>query len=108
MWALRGGGVLFPAGSVFALERAVEELNRPPKLESPRWGIVTPLVGVALECFSFRTALHGVAEERGGGSLWRFIVDTKSPDLAVVRAAHPGHSDFGPADALPTRRVVRK
>jgi cation diffusion facilitator family transporter len=83
-WAFVVAVILFTVGSVFAIVEAIEKLLHPHELESAGWAIATLLVAIVLESFSFRTALKEVAHEREGRSLWRFIVETKSPDLPVV------------------------
>ena len=83
-WAFVVAVILFTVGAVFAIVEAVEKLITPHKLESPAWAIGTLVLAIALESWSFRTALKEVRHEHPTGSLWRFVIDTKSPDLPVV------------------------
>jgi cation diffusion facilitator family transporter len=83
-WGFVVAVILFSMGAVFAIVEAVDKLIKPHELESPAWAIGTLLIAMALEGWSFRTALKEVRREQPEGSLWRFIIDTKSPDLPVV------------------------
>ena len=83
-WAFVVAVILFTLGALFAITEGIDKLIHPHEIESPAWAIGTLLAAVVMESLSFRTALHEVAEERKGRSLWRFVIDTKSPDLPVV------------------------
>jgi cation diffusion facilitator family transporter len=83
-WSFVVAVILFALGSVFAIVEGIEKLLKPHELESPAWAIGTLLFAMVLEAWSFRTALQEVEHERGSGSLWRFVIDTKLPDLPVV------------------------
>jgi cation diffusion facilitator family transporter len=89
-WAFVVAVILFTLGALFALLEGIEKLTKPHKVDSPTWAIVTLLVAVVLESLSFRTALREVGEERAGRSLWRFVIETKSPDLPVVLVEDTG------------------
>jgi cation diffusion facilitator family transporter len=77
--------VLFSLGGLFAVYEGVDKLRHPHELESAPVAITILLVAVALESWSFRTA---VGESRGlrlpGQSWFTFIRETKNPELPVV------------------------
>src|SRR5205814_10374699 len=83
-WSFVVAVILFTVGSMFALFEGVEKLRHPHELESVGWAIGTLLFAVVLESFSLRTAFQEVGDARGSSSLWRFVVETKHPDLPVV------------------------
>src|SRR5436190_9666636 len=83
-WSFVVAVILFTVGSMFALFEGVEKLRKPHELQSVGWAIGTLLLAVVLESFSLRTAFQEVGESRGSSSLWRFVVETKHPDLPVV------------------------
>src|SRR5690349_2499836 len=76
--------LLFTLGSVFALYEGVEKLAHPGELTSPIVAIIILLVAVALEGFSFRTAIHESRELKGRLSWWQFIRQATTPELPVV------------------------
>ena len=77
--------LLFSLGGLFALYEAWHKFQRPEPIESWRWvPIVVLLVSMALEGFSFRTALVETNKARGSRSLFGFIRHSRSPELPVV------------------------
>src|SRR5690348_17035472 len=76
--------LLFTLGSVFALYEGIEKLAHPGELTSPIVAIIILLVAVALEGFSFRTAIHESRELKGRLTWWQFIRQSKAPELPVV------------------------
>jgi cation diffusion facilitator family transporter len=76
--------VLFLLGGVFAIYEGIEKLETPHELESLPVAIVILLVSICLEGFSLRTAIHEASEARDGMSWWRFIRQSKGPELPVV------------------------
>ena len=76
--------LLFSLGAVFALYEGVHKLHSPEELTSPVVAIGILLVAIVLEGFSFRTAVRESKPLKGAGSWWRFIRQSKSPELPVV------------------------
>ena len=84
-WAFVVALVLFSLGGAFAMFEGIEKIRHPHELESVTVAVVILLVAMAMEGFSFRTA---VKESRPGkeeaGSWWRFVRTAKVPELPVV------------------------
>jgi cation diffusion facilitator family transporter len=77
--------VLFSLGGLFAIYEGVEKLRHPHKLESPAVAVVILFVAMALESWSFRTAIHESQGLRAPKQSWAgFIRQTKNPELPVV------------------------
>lgn len=77
--------VLFSLGGLFAIFEGINKLRHPHELESPAVAIIVLLIAVGLESFSFRTAMQESRGLRSPGQSWfRFIRDTKNPELPVV------------------------
>jgi cation diffusion facilitator family transporter len=83
-WSFVVALILFSLGSLFAIYEGTQKLLHPHEIESPAWAVGILLVGVALEGFSFRTAMKVAEGRRRGRSWWGFIRGTKDPELAVV------------------------
>jgi cation diffusion facilitator family transporter len=77
--------VLFFVGGVFSVFEGVEKLLHPHEIESAGWAIGVLLGSMVMEGLSFRTALREADQVRPSGeSYWRFIRETKHPELPVV------------------------
>ena len=76
--------VLFTLGAVFALYEGYHKIAHRDPIESPVVAIVILVVAIALESYSFRTALVESRPLKGGGSWWRFIRMSRNPELPVV------------------------
>jgi cation diffusion facilitator family transporter len=76
--------VLFTLGSVFALYEGYHKISHPEDLSSPVVAIAILVVAIALESYSFRTAMVESRPLKGKGSWWRFIRNSRSPELPVV------------------------
>jgi len=76
--------VLFTLGSVFALYEGYHKISHPEELTSPIVAIVILVVAIALEGYSFRTAVKESRPLKGAGSWWRFIRNSRNPELPVV------------------------
>ncbi len=76
--------VIFSLGSVFAIYEGVEKLLHPHELESPIVAVVILLVAIALEGYSFTTAMRESRPLKGRASWWRFIRTSRNPELPVV------------------------
>ncbi|MGV9679742.1 cation diffusion facilitator family transporter [Nocardia sp. NPDC003482] len=76
--------VLFTLGAMFSLYEGIHKIQHPERLESPIVAIVILVIAVALEGFSFVTAMRESAPLRGNLSWWRFIRNSRNPELPVV------------------------
>ena len=55
-----------------------------PSLKSPMVAVVILVVAIGLEGYSFRTAIVESRPLKGSGSWWRFIRNSRNPELPVV------------------------
>jgi cation diffusion facilitator family transporter len=76
--------VLFSLGSVFALVEGYDKVTHRHSLSSPIVAVIILLVAVGLEGFSFRTAIVESRPLKGQGSWWRFLRNSRNPELPVV------------------------
>jgi cation diffusion facilitator family transporter len=76
--------VLFSLGSVFALVEGYEKIAHPHPLTSPTVAIVILVIAIALESYSFRTAVMESRPLKGVSSWWRFLRTSRNPELPVV------------------------
>jgi cation diffusion facilitator family transporter len=76
--------VLFTLGSVFALYEGYHKISHPEPLASPVVAIAILVVAIGLESYSFRTALVESRPLKGPGGWWRFIRNSRNPELPVV------------------------
>lgn len=77
--------VLFSVGGLFALYEAYHKWHDPHGIDEWQWvPVVVLLAAIGMESYSFRTAIVEANEVRGGKSWWRFIRESKSPELPVV------------------------
>ncbi|MGQ4601485.1 cation diffusion facilitator family transporter [Nocardia sp. R6R-6] len=76
--------VLFTLGSGYAIYEGIHKIQHPEQLSSPIVAIVILLIAIALETYSFRTAMRESAPLKGDASWWRFIRNSRSPELPVV------------------------
>ena len=83
-WAFVVALVLFSLGSVFAIHEGVDKLLHPHEVVSPAVAIWILAVAIALEAWSFRTAIVAARPARGSMNWWSFIRRSKSPELPVV------------------------
>lgn len=83
-WAFVVAIVLFALGGLFATYEGIDKLVHPHPITSPGWAIGTLLGAIALELWSFRTAIV-VAQPLRRGRPWHvFVRGSKDPDIAVV------------------------
>jgi cation diffusion facilitator family transporter len=83
-WAFVVALVLFSLGSVFAIHEGITKLRHPHEVVSPAIAIGVLVLAIALESWSFRTAIVAAQPLRGSKSWWSFIRRSKSPELPVV------------------------
>jgi cation diffusion facilitator family transporter len=76
--------LLFSLGSIFAIYEGVHKLEHPAPLTSPLVAVIILVVAIALEGFSFRTAIGESRALKGRSSWWQFIRQAKAPELPVV------------------------
>ncbi len=76
--------VLFTLGSVFALYEGYHKISHPEDLTSPMVAIAILLVAIGLEGYSFRTAVVESRPLKRSLSWWRFIRNSRNPELPVV------------------------
>ncbi|WP_410809665.1 cation diffusion facilitator family transporter [Micromonospora sp. 067-2] len=77
--------VLFSLGGLFALYEAYHKWHDPHGIDNWQWVPVVVLVAaIAMESFSFRTAIKESNHIRGNESWVRFIRRAKAPELPVV------------------------
>jgi cation diffusion facilitator family transporter len=76
--------LLFSLGSVFALYEGIHKLESHEPLTSPLVAVIILVVAIALEGFSFKTAIGESRELKGQSSWWQFIRQAKAPELPVV------------------------
>jgi cation diffusion facilitator family transporter len=83
-WAFIVALVLFSLGGAFAMFEGIEKIRHPHEIESAEVAIAILLIAIALETFSFRTAIVESNKVRGDASWWQFIRRSKNPELPVV------------------------
>jgi len=83
-WAFVVALVLFSLGSIFAIHEGVDKLRHPHQLVSPAVALGVLALAIALESWSFRTAIVAAQSTRGNQGWWAFIRRSKSPELPVV------------------------
>jgi cation diffusion facilitator family transporter len=77
--------VLFSVGGLFALYEAYHKWHEAEPITEWQWvPIVVLLASIVMESFSLRTAVQEANPHRNGRGWWRFIRETKSPELPVV------------------------
>jgi cation diffusion facilitator family transporter len=77
--------VLFSVGGLFALYEGYHKLQHPEPIESWQWvPIAVLIIAIALESFSFRTAIHESNKLRGRSTWVQFVRRSRVPELPVV------------------------
>jgi cation diffusion facilitator family transporter len=76
--------VLFTVGAAFSLYEGVEKVLHPHLVESPAWAFAVLIAAIAMESFSFRTAIKESNALRADKSWVQFIRRAKAPELPVV------------------------
>ena len=76
--------VLFLVGGVFSLYEGWHKWSHPEPLNDAWIAFVVLIVAIALESFSFRTALREANKSRGKRSLVRYVRDARQPELPVI------------------------
>ncbi|MBF6174596.1 cation diffusion facilitator family transporter [Nocardia blacklockiae] len=76
--------VLFSLGSMFSIYEGIHKIQHPEELTSPLVAVTILVIAIGLEGFSFVTAMRESAPLRGNSSWWRFIRNSRNPELPVV------------------------
>ncbi|GAB3209024.1 cation diffusion facilitator family transporter [Nocardia tengchongensis] len=76
--------VIFALGSVYAIYEGIHKIQHPEELSNPIVAIVILGLAIALEGFSFITAMRESKPLKGDASWWRFIRNSRNPELPVV------------------------
>ena len=76
--------VLFTLGSAFALYEGYRKIIHRTGITSPAVAVAILAVAVALEAFSFRTVFVESRPLKGSDSWWRFVRNSRNPELPVV------------------------
>ncbi|MGC7097176.1 cation diffusion facilitator family transporter [Amycolatopsis lurida] len=76
--------MLFTLGAAFALYEGIHKLQAPEDLKSPIVAVVILVVAIALETYSFYTAIVESKKIKGNATWWGFIRQSRTPELPVV------------------------
>ncbi|MEU7628448.1 cation diffusion facilitator family transporter [Nocardia sp. NPDC049220] len=76
--------VLFTLGSGYAIYEGIHKIQHPEELSSPIVAIIILLLAIGLESYSFLTAVRESRPLKGDATWWRFIRNSRSPELPVV------------------------
>ena len=84
-WSFVVALMLFSLGGMFAIYEGISKIQHPHEMESPAVAIAILLVALALEAFSFRTAVIESRRIKDPSiGWWTFIRRSKHPELPVV------------------------
>jgi cation diffusion facilitator family transporter len=83
-WAFVVALVLFSLGGLFSMFEGYEKIRHPEPIESAGWAFSVLIIGIVLEGWSFRTAVHESRALKGDRSWWGFIRTARTPELPVV------------------------
>lgn len=89
-WALLVAIVLFPLGAAYTLFESIGKLGDPQPMTHPGWAIATVLAAMLFEGLSLRIAIRQARRAGARGSLWRYVRQTRSPDIAAVLVEDAG------------------
>jgi cation diffusion facilitator family transporter len=76
--------ILFTIGGMYSIYEGVHKLQHPEAIEHAWIPLVILAISIALEGYSFRTALKESVEHRHGISVLEFVRRAKAPELPVV------------------------
>jgi cation diffusion facilitator family transporter len=76
--------VLFVVGAIFSVVEGISRIRHPETVVSPVVAFAVLGVAIALEAFSFRTAIKESGRSRGSASWRAFIRHAKAPELPAV------------------------
>lgn len=77
--------VLFSLGGLFALYEAWHKFSDPHAITSWHWvPVVVLLAAMVMEGFALRTALKEARASKGDKSWWRYLKDSRSPEIPTI------------------------
>ncbi|MGQ0842485.1 cation diffusion facilitator family transporter [Actinokineospora sp.] len=76
--------MLFTLGSAFALYEGIHKATAPEALTSPIVAVIILVFAIALESYSFNTAIVESRKVKGDAGWWSFIRHARTPELPVV------------------------
>lgn len=76
--------MIFTLGAVFAVYEGIHKIEHPEPLSFPLVAVIILVVAIALEGFSFVTAMGESRKIKGSVSWWGFIRQSRTPELPVV------------------------
>lgn len=76
--------VLFLVGGLFSLYEGIHKWQHPEPLETWWIAVLVLAIAIVLESFSFRTAIREANRSRGKRSMFKFIRDSRQPELPVI------------------------
>ncbi|MEY2398874.1 MAG: hypothetical protein QOJ00_2048 [Actinomycetota bacterium] len=83
-WSFVVALVIFSFGATFALVEGIDKLRSPHEVDSVGWAIGILLFAMALEGYSFRTAIRESRPLKGTSTWWAFIRRSRVPELPVL------------------------
>lgn len=83
-WSFVVALILFSLGGLFATYEGIEKIRHPHELSSVGWAIGVLVFGIALEGYSFRTAVVAAIPLKGDRTWAQFIRTARTPELPVV------------------------
>ena len=76
--------VIFSLGAMFAIYEGIHKISDPHELESPFVAVAILVIAIALESYSFTTAIGESKPLKGEATWWGFIRNSRNPELPVV------------------------
>lgn len=76
--------VIFALGSLYAIYEGIHKIQHPEELSNAIVAIVILGLAICLEGYSFVTAMRESIPLKGNASWWRFIRNSRNPELPVV------------------------
>ena len=83
-WSFIVALVIFSIGATFAIYEGIDRIRQPHEIDDPIWAFTVLWLGIVLESFSFRTAIAESRLVKGTSSWYRFIRQSRTPELTVV------------------------
>ena len=83
-WSFVVALVLFAVGSAFALYEGIDKVRHPHEVNSVGIAVGILVAGIALESWSFRTAVVEASPLRKGRTWREFVIRSRQPELPVV------------------------
>jgi cation diffusion facilitator family transporter len=83
-WSFIVALVIFSIGATFAIYEGIDKIRHPHEIDAPIWAFTVLSLGIVLESFSFRTAIAESRLVKGTSSWYRFIRQSRTPELPVV------------------------